>query len=69
MQMEAEALIGHGCTQTLKELFTVKSDCLKEKSNLIEQLITDGKYNMSKNIGIEGGTRKVVQTLVKFLQD
>jgi len=68
-QMEAEALIGHGCTKALKELFTVKSDCLKEKSNLIEQLITEGKYNIDKNIGIEGGTRKVVQTLVEFLKD
>ena len=68
-QMEAEALIGHGCTKALKELFTVKSDCLKEKSNLIEQLITNGEYKINKNIGIEGGTRKVVQTLVKFLKD
>jgi len=68
-QMEIEALIGHGCIKALKELFTVKSDCIDEKSQLIEQLMEKGEYHMNKNTKVEGGTKKVVQTMIEFLND
>jgi len=69
-QMEIEALIGHGTTKALRELLTVKSDCVEEKSELLNQLIEKGEYHIkSSDSQIEGGTKKVVQTFMNFLND
>ncbi|MFW6247037.1 MAG: hypothetical protein ACOC22_02580 [bacterium] len=69
-QMEIEGLISHGAENCLKELITVKSDCEDEKKKLIEEIIRSGKYEL-KETGLtnKGGTKKVVSTLIKFLQE
>jgi len=67
-QMEQDGIIGHGCTRVLKELITVKSDCEEEKQNMLLQLIENGEYNMGHN-QFNGGTKRVVNTLIEFLND
>ena len=67
-QMEQEGIIGHGCTRALKELLTVKSDCEEEKRNMLLQLIEDGEYNLPDK-PFRGGTKRVVNTLMEFLND
>jgi hypothetical protein len=48
---------------------TVKSDYDAGKKDMINQLVTTGEYNFPEEIIIEGGTKKVVDTLIQFLQD
>lgn len=67
--MELEGLISHGAENCLKELLTAKSDHESEKRNLIDQIIRNGNYELPENLNSEGGTKKVVSTLIKFLQD
>jgi len=67
-QMEIDGLIGHGCTRVLKELITVKSDWEEEKQNMLLQLIEEGEYNMNDE-KVNGGTKRVVNTLIEFLND
>ena len=62
--------MAHGCGKSLHEMLTVKSDCEAGKKDLIAQLVKTGEYKFSKNIvESEGGTKRVVDTLIKFLQD
>lgn len=67
-QMEIEGLISHGCTKALRELLTVKSDCEEEKKNMLHQLIEDGKYHLPTE-RFSGGTKRVINTLMEFLND
>ncbi len=68
-QMEIEALLAHGCDQTVKELFTVKSDHNDEKKNLIKQVIESGDYDLPENLKNSGRTKKIVSTILKFLKE
>lgn len=36
---------------------------------MIKQLIETGKYDFPKDVKIEGGTKKVVKTLIEYIQD
>ena len=63
-----EGLIAHGNIKAVKELLTVKSDCEEGKSDLISQLIRTGEYTLPPSINTKGGTKKVVDTLINFLQ-
>ena len=69
--MEFRSIISHGCLKTLKELMTVKSDFIEEKENLITQLIENGEYHLGDICTDENSsaTKKVVNTLIKFLND
>lgn len=68
-QMEIEGVLAHGCDKALKEMLTVKSDYEAGKKDLIEQLIRTGGYNFPETNHIEGGTKRVVSTLIKFIQE
>jgi len=67
--MEIEGILAHGTEQALKEMLTVNSDYTEGKPDKMKQLIETGKYHFPENIRIEGGTKKVVSLLAKFLQD
>ena len=56
--------------KSLKELLTIKSDHVDQKKDFLKQIIQTGEFNMS-NVGDEkiGETKKVVDTLIKFLND
>lgn len=68
-QMELEGILAHGCDKAFKELLTVKSDYEAGKKDLIDQLTKTGEYHFNGTSAIEGGTKRVVSTLIKFLQD
>ena len=68
-QMELEGILAHGCDHALKEILTVKSDYEAGKKDLIEQLVRNGEYNFPEVDNIEGGTKRVVSTLIKFIQE
>lgn len=68
-QMEVEGLIAHGTIKSLKELISVKCDLTQYKQDLIKQLINSGKYNLPKNVNDDnGGSIKIVKTIINFLQ-
>jgi len=67
-QMELEGIISHGCNKALKEILTVKSDFTEGKKDLINQLVSTGKYEYPHHTKIEGGTKKVVSTLIEYSQ-
>lgn len=61
--------MSHGVFKTLTELLTVKSDFPEGKPDLIEQIIKNGVYNFPEEFNnIEGGVKKVVSILIKYLQ-
>jgi DNA-directed RNA polymerase beta subunit len=67
--MEFRSIISHGCIKTIKELMTVKSDYVDGKEDLILQLVEKGEYNIGEIEKDISGTKKVVNTLIKFLND
>jgi DNA-directed RNA polymerase subunit beta len=69
-QMELEAIIAHGTNNVLKEFMTVKSDFSEAKSDLIDQLVRTGEYNLNIDFTKHvGGSKKVVQKYIEFLRD
>lgn len=68
-QMELEGILAHGMDTVLKEILTVKSDLPESKKDLLHQLISTGKYSFTENTKSTGGTQRVVDTLIKFVQD
>lgn len=68
--MEQEAIAANGCTKALKELLTVKSDYIDMKPAMLTQLIETCTYHIPDIESTEqGGTKRTISTLIKFLND
>ena len=68
-QMELEAILAHGCEQTLREIMTVKSDWEEGKHELLYQLVKTGEYVLPPKENIEGNTKKIINVLMDFLKN
>jgi hypothetical protein len=55
--------------KSLKELLTIKSDYVDQKKDFLKDIILNGEFNMDNDIIVQGETKKVVDTLIKFLND
>lgn len=69
-QMEIEAILANGCEKALRELLTVKNDWNHEKRKMVASLISTGKYTLPDESSKDASrTKKVVNTILKFLKD
>jgi hypothetical protein len=55
--------------KSLKELLTIKSDHEDEKKDFLKQIIQTGEFNMTDKKSEFGATKKVVDTLIAFLNE
>lgn len=68
--MEIESIIANGCPKALNELLTVKSDYLDMKHDFFKQIIETCQYHIPPiDESNQGGTKRTINTLIKFLED
>ncbi len=66
--MEFDSLLAHNLPQTIKEFRTVKSDSSNLKVDLINQMISSGKYELPKH-KTKSYTKLIIDSLVYFLNE
>jgi len=64
--MEIDALIAHGALDTLKELTTIKSDCVDEKVKMVKDMVSDRKPDL-KNV--KSYTKRTVDHIMAALSE
>lgn len=55
--------------KSLQELLTIKSDLADEKKDMIKDIISTGEFHLNTTNNFQGETKKVVDTLIKFIND
>jgi DNA-directed RNA polymerase beta subunit len=66
--MEFDALLGHDAIQAVKEIRTVKSDALHLKSDLVNQMLNTGTYNLP-NDKSKSYTKTIIDSLMVFINE
>ncbi len=66
--MEFDSLLAHNLPQTIREFRTVKSDSSNLKIDLINQMISSGKYDLPKH-KTKSYTKLIIDSLVYFLNE
>ncbi len=66
--MEFDSLLAHNLPQTIKEFRTVKSDSSNLKVDLINQMISSGKYDLPHH-KTKSYTKLIIDSLVYFLNE
>lgn len=64
--MEFDSLLAHNLIQTIREFRTVKSDSSNLKIDLINQMVSEGEYNLPTN-KTKSYTKLIIDSLVSFL--
>ena len=66
--MEFDGLFAHHCPRTISELRTVKNDNRNLKSELIQQILTTGNYNLpNTSTGSASYTKLIIDSLIDFI--
>ena len=66
--MEFDGLFAHNCPRTISELRTVKNDNRSMKSELIQQILTTGNYNLpTTSKGSSSYTKLIIDSLIEFI--
>lgn len=68
-QMEFDALLGHNVLRTMKELRTVKNDSKELKTDMTQQIITKGYYELPETKSITNFTKTIIESYMEFLND
>ena len=66
--MEFDSLLAHNLSQAIREFRTVKSDSSNLKVDLINQIISTGKYELPKH-KTKSYTKLIIDSLVHFLNE
>ena len=61
--------MGHAAVRTMTELRTVKNDSQSLKSDLAQQIVTNGCYSMKATDTTTSYTKMLIDSLIEFLNN
>jgi len=66
--MEFDALLASNLLQTIREMRSVKSDGISLKSDLVDQIVTSGSYNLPNTVP-PSYTKRIIDSLLTFVSN